>query len=390
MIVGVIKIDNFFWEIHKEKKELRILRIEEDLLDKIYMNVPCLIADTKNTFIKTLIFDKTEDDGIIETTGAALLDTKSYYTMIETFNDKKIAFYVRKPDIIKLFKEFAFNKIIPLDIILFRMALKYKAEIIGIIGKRYLAYSKKVHLEDISSFFNIEGEEHSNSLFFDPIGTINIFLETIEHSKMLHVKKAIFTDEQIAEEELMEKNIVQVSFEEFNKIINGERTFVIYDKYSNNYQSKIYRKLLIGLSVGMFVLSPYLFYKYVEIKTKNTYYESVYNNLKKKLNEITNTEKKYKIDYLYKIYNPFNFDGFYSTVEKLSKEKGVISYSYNRFYYAKKPILKIKVIIEGIDNFLAFQKKYGKYIQKYRVIPKNKQIEVTLIMNKYKKYRRIR
>ena len=377
MVIAVIKVDGFFWEIKKEKKQIEITKVEENVLEKIYTNVPCLVSDTKGLFTRYMIFDKNEDNATIENTGAALLETKSYYTFIEEYQDKKIAFYLKKTEVVKLFKEFAFSKIIPLDIVLLRIALKYKAEIVGIIGKKYFSYSRKISFDNVETFFANEGE-HS-SLLFEPNANISFFLEAI--SKMLHIKKTIFSDKEIDKNELIEKNITQISLEDFLKIINHEKNFVILDKFSDNYQSKIYKKFLIGTSIIMLAFAPYFFYKYIEVKTKNAYYESVYSNLQKKLNQIKQIEKKYKIDYLYKIYRPFNFNEFYRTVENIAYSPEVISYSYVKKEFPRELPTQLKVTIKGINNFLAFQKKFKNYIQSYKINPKNKTIRATLLIN---------
>ena len=384
MVTAVIKVDGFFWEIRKDKKKVEIVKVDEGVLEKIYTDIPCLVADTKGFFMKYMVFDKTEDDASIESTGAAVLETKNYYTFIEEYGDKKIAFYMKKPDVVKLFKEFAFSKIIPLDVVLFRMGLKYNAEIVGIIGEKYFSYSRKISFDNIETFFANEGEY--TSLLFEPNANISFFLEAI--SKMLHIKKAIFSDKEIPEEELIEKNITQVSIDDFMKIVDNEKTFVIFDKFSDNYQSKIYRKLLIGASAAMLILAPYFFYKYIEVKTKNAYYESVYSNLQSKLNEIKQIEKKYQTDYLYKIYKPFDFMKFYQTVKSIADSPGVISYSYLKNSFPKEFPAQIKVKIQGIDNFLGFQKKFGQYITSYKVNPKDKTIDVTLVIGEGKKHMR--
>ena len=94
MVLAVIKIDKNFWEINKEKKEVKIVKIDENkILEKIYTDVPCLVADTKGYWMKAMVFEATEDDGTIESTGASLLDTKNYFTFIEKYENKKIAIY---------------------------------------------------------------------------------------------------------------------------------------------------------------------------------------------------------------------------------------------------------------------------------------------------------
>ena len=377
MVIAVIKVDGFFWEIRKEKKKIEIVKIDEGILEKVYTDVPCLLADTKGVFMKHMIFDKEEDDSSIENTGASLLETKNYYTFIETFRDKKIAFYVKKADIVKLFKEFAFGKIIPLDVILFRMAIKYKAEIVGIIGEKYFSYSRKVSFESLDTFFANEGE--FSSLLFEPNANISFFLEAI--SRMLHLKKAIFTDKEIPQEELEEKNVISVKAEEFFKIVSEENTFVIYDRFSDNYRSKIYRKILIASSAIMAVASFYFMYGYVNAKSVNERYERMYENLNERLAMIKAEERKYQTDYLYKIYSPFDFMKFYETVKPIADTKGIIEYRYVKKNFPKAMPAEIKVKIEGIDNFLAFEKRYGKYIVSYKVSPKDDTIEALIVLN---------
>jgi len=384
MIVAVVKIDGFFMEIKKEKDGIVFEKVEENVFDKVYTNVPCLIADTKGLFMKTMIFDATEEDSVIENTGVSLLNTKTFFTFIEKHQNKKIVFYMRKPEVVKLFKEFAFSKIVPLDIVLFRMAIKYQAEIVGIIGEKFFSYSRKVSFDNLETFFSNEGEY--NTLLFEPKANISFFLEAV--SKMLHIKKAIFTDKQIDEEELAEKNIVQVGFDDFKKFIEREKVFAVFDKYSDNYQSRIYKNILLGISGIMFVLSPYFFYKYIEKKTENDYYTRVYNQLQNKLQNIQAEENRYKIDYLYKVYKPFNFMNFYKTVSKIAKMPGVISYTYDKKFFPREGYATIIVSIKGIDNFLKFEKEFGRNIIKYNVYPNTKMIKAVLIIKNRKEHRR--
>ena len=382
MVLAVIKIDKNFWEINKEKKEVKIVKIDENkILEKIYTDVPCLVADTKGYWMKAMVFEATEDDGTIESTGASLLDTKNYFTFIEKYENKKIAIYLKKAETVKMFKEFTFSKIIPLDVILFRMAVKHKSEIVGIAGDKTLSYSRKINFKKMESFFLNEGEY--SSLLFEPNSNVDVFIGVM--MKILHIKKTFFTDKEIAEEELDKINAVSLSYNDFMNLITKEKTFVIKDKYSDNYQSKNYRKILLGVSALSIALSPYFFYKYIEIKGQNAYYKSIYTNLQNKMANIRNTEKRYKTDYLYKIYKPFDYQRFYKEAEKFSSVSGITEYKYKAFYFPVKKNTVIQLKIEKIDNFRKFEKDFKTNIVSYKVSPKTHTITATIQLEKNKK-----
>jgi hypothetical protein len=187
-----------------------------------------------------MTFDKAEDNESIQSAGATILETKSYFTYISEFKNKKLAFYIKKPDVVKLFKEFAFSKIVPLDIILYKMAVQNKAEIIGFSGENTLSYSRKINgFEEIDSFFTSNNEENS-SLLFEANSNVETLFGVI--SNFLHIKKALFIDRMLSDKEKEEKNIIQTTIPNLIDLIENEEVFVINDKFSDNYQSVIYKK----------------------------------------------------------------------------------------------------------------------------------------------------
>ena len=365
----IVKIDNTFFEFERiSNKELQITLVK-DPLNKIYTNIPLLYADTNNENSAFLVFDETENDEVIENAGTSLLNSKSYFCKIKNINGQKLAWYVKKTEIINLFKEFTFNKIIPLDIVL------YKANV-GLSG---IVTDPFIYLRRFKDIYSITNKD---TLIFDLNSDFDLFLGICED--LIDVDKKIITDKNLEKEIEQKYNFEIFSWKEIEKYIETEKVFVIEDKYSDNYQSKIYRIILLLSSAVMVSVSPYLLWKSYKNKTESSYYETILNKQKQLLSYIKKQERKYKTDLLYKWYKPIYFSNFYKRISFITKQPGILSVIYkedNKGSYIKSIYT---ITIDNIDDFKSFYKKNQKYVKSFKINDKTEQVNLKLVLKNKK------
>ena len=362
----VLKIDNIFFEIEKISNTEMEISVVKDPLEKIYTNIPLLYSDTTGENSAFLVFDENEDDEIIENAGTNLLGTKSYFCKIKKIGNQKIAWYAKKTEIINLFKEFTFSKIIPLDIVL----LKMKKDLAGIVTDNF------IYLRRFKDLFSLTSKD---TLIFDLNSNFNLFLGICED--ILEIDKKIITDKIVDKEIKEQYNFETATWKEIERLIENEKTFIILDKYSGNYQSKVYRILLLTSSAVMISFSPYLLWKFYQHKTETAYYNHLIQKEQNLLSYIQHQEKKYTIDLLYKWYNPIKFSNFYKRISSITLNPGIISVKYT-----EKPINNNKVlstysiIIDNLTDFKKFLNKNKKNITYFKINPTNEQVKVKLVV----------
>ena len=368
-MIAVLNISNNFYEINEDN----IVEISKDeILTKQYSEIPLIYLDDKRKHSKLIIYDKKEDDTTIIDNGQLHINSSSYFTLIEEFQDKKIVFYVKKGEMVSLFRQFSFSYIIPFEYFLIKQYIngKYSSALnIGIVGDEILALSPMKNIESLSqgdSYFIIKEIAKIKNILKMP-NKNKIFFNFITNEELLNV----------------DESTTLLSAKDFIAILQeGIKKYSIEDKYSFYYQSKNYRILAKLLSVLFVAMSVYFFYYYTTEKIKIDVFESKKSDLQAQINKIIAKKKKYEIHYIYKLDNPFIFEDFIKQISPFIKDYNVKKY----LVLIDKNKLILKLDFSSLKEFLRFKKRFDKEIKRFRIYKAGSDIKVEIIKKERKKH----
>jgi len=336
----VLKIDNNLYEISKRGSDTIKIEAVTNPYDVVYPDIPCIYADTKGEHSRIVTVDGSIEDSAIENSGLELIGSRSAYVRIAKVGDKKLVFFAKKNEITKIFRDYAFSKIVPLDIILWRM---------GIPGINGIITNLVSYIRNMESVEDITTHE---TLIYNKKFTIKEFINLIKDDIVLtEKKKHIVTDTDIDKHVRDEFNIEQLSWKHFYKLVQDEPLFYIPDTVSDNYHAKIYKKVMWVITGLSIVLTPYLFYQYITSETYKNIYEkelSSYSSATKKINKKIDDLKNRLI---YEHYKPINIDRVVDYLKNIvNSVRDLVSINFKVIGKKGKKTLEILMEIKSIEG----------------------------------------
>ena len=334
---------------------------------KIFPGDYLLIQDDA-LYVHELVKAETTHDELVERAKEVLSTPAVYVRTAEYDGERKIAIYFKRKELNDLFKEFAFGKIMTLDVFLWKVLRSkgYDQGIVGILTERF-AYARNTKRE---TFEELAFKKDSALRVADR----EIWRDVIRAEAVEKYPKAFITDVNlseffgVSEEEMAALKIETVSYKEIRDIVVSDIESSVLDTVSDNYNAKIYR-LVLNLGAGVLILAAaYMSYQWFVNKSKNVFYEMKIEKLEKKLSGIEKENSKLKKSIIYDKYAPFDYTDFLSRLAPIkSLGDAVTASSYEidskgklRAVLRIKGIESVKKLVKSLHGNRVTVKKAGK------------------------------
>jgi hypothetical protein len=338
----ILSIDSKFYEL---QKDLSIIKIENMLTRDLSDDI-CLFASTKKESIGFFEVHETSlNEKALIKRAKDIFSGQKVQIMKENITDDDmgklmLVYFSSQVAFNDIFKKYAFKTIIPLDYILY----KFKVDVVSIVSEN-LIYNKR--FKNLNSLLpGVDTTLLENRTPEDFINTILL------HEKYDQFRKAIITPLKLKKS----NNIKLIDYNTLFKLIQAEKTFILHDKVSLNYQAKTYKKLLMGLSLLLLIATPYFFYQYISNKTYKNIYEKSIDTYSKDNSRLKNSIESIKKKLVYKEYKDIDIDKIIDNINSFSSFKGIKDLSFTFDGYD----LDIKLIFEDIASLKKFIDAYPK------------------------------
>lgn len=318
---------------------------------KIFPGDYLLIQD-ENVVAHELVPAEATHENLVER-AKEVMGTPAVYVRTAEYDEfKKIAVFFKRKELNDLFKEFAFGKIMSLDVFLWK-ALRSRGFDQGIIGilTEYFAYARNTKREQFEEL----ALKKDTAL---RLAEREIWRDIIRAETAREYPKLFITDLDlnefldISEKEKKELKIDELGYDEIYSIISEDIDSSVLDTVSDNYNAKIYRFALNVASIILFILSVTFFYQWFVNKSKNMFYDMKIEKLQKETKEIEKRNDAVRKSIVYDKYKPFDFGAFMKKIDSLSAYGGAITGT--SYKIDSKGNVEVSVKMKGIENVKKF------------------------------------
>lgn len=279
-------------------------------------------------------------------------------TLKEQVENRELIYFIKKVDIERLFRVFEFQKVIPIEYVVYKMGIdkgflkdEYHDYLGGFIGKDFL-YIKQ-YKDGIESFSALRSSRVVSTFEVNPQLDINNYL--YDNDKLKVIGSGINPDS--IEDVDTRSNLTIFNGKELMQFVNSINEFVVEDKISLHYRSKKIKPIMYGGIFLFIALAVYNFYNFTKTSTDAYLYNGKIQSYEKRIKTLNNNIKTYKKNNkseLYKTLKP-------SDLKKI--ENYVLKYNVDYYKYfideKKNGILTITVSSPDIvQNIINNKEKY--------------------------------
>jgi len=301
-------------------------------------NICLLLHHNKNTKKSGyLIFNKDENinESLIlneATKKLGLLDATAVYLLKTEADNNIIYYYTTKFEIERLFVDFEFSEIFPLEF--FFLNIDISGELYGIVSEEFFFLKQFNTYKDLENttklFYQTDSFSFVENLTYIVTpkqkrilfsGNINKLYEIHDEqnrkelgSSYVNFNERKFGDE--FEDAILLANNLKIF--EFSDLISRLKIFSHFkfeDKVSTYYKAKKLKPFLFVFSIFFFSLSAYFSYQFINAQTINYIYSNKIENLKKDIEDTTKTKNISEKKNFIPFYKPLNTEVLYQTID---------------------------------------------------------------------------
>lgn len=337
-----IYFDSKIYKYYMDSNNNPILRLKQPV-ESTTNNICLLLHHNKN--IKKsgyIVFDKNEkiNENLVLTEATKRLgsmDATSVY-LIKTETDYFIIYYyTTKLEIERLFVDYEFSTIYPLDF--FLLNNDSSGELYGLISedmffiKQFNTYkdletsSKLFYQNDIISF-----RDNLNYLFtnkakrvifnggFEKIYKLHNDYNQIEVQNYIPFEKRTMADKDIIHDPVpLATNLEIIHYDNLVKELISHKNFSFEDKVSTFYKAKKLKPFLIFFSLLFFCFSGYFGYQFINTQAINYIYSGKIVLLKEDIEALKKKNKEAQEKHFLTYYNPINVSLLMETMETIKQ-----------------------------------------------------------------------
>jgi len=386
---------------------------------EITTNKTCLLLHHNKNIKKSgyLVFDKSEelDEEFIYTDATkrlGMIDSTMIHLLKTETENELIYYYISKLEIERLFVEYEFSNIYPLDFFLYNS--NPNNELYGLLSKdiffmkQFNNYkdlentSRTVYQSDIISFqdnLNYLISSKAKNIIYD--GSIEELIEIHDNINKTEVNNYIPYNNRSREEkkEIIDPtplvtNLSLISLSSINSQLTNKKyvDFCFIDKISTFYKAKKVKPFLWILSLFFLITSIFFTYQFLNTKAINYIYNDKNSKLnfeiKKYNNKNQNALSKNYIQY----YSPLNIHLLKETMNlmKTLDVKNIMSYTLFLDKETINIVLESKTI-KNVEIMNKIKDNYPKLFNVTYISKKNKGYEISFSYGKKNnKHRRIK